>query len=199
MSNSVTPWTIAQQAPLSMGFPRQEYWSGLPFLSPGTLPHPRIEPGSPYCRRILDQPSHQKLQSMGSQKKVGQDLVTKQRHIVRQGGVLPTADLKVKESAGNLHPSVSSVMSDSLWPHGLQHTRLPLPIHHQLLELAQTHVHQVSDAIQSSHPLSSPSPPAFNLSQHQGLFKWVGYPHQVAKVLELQHQSFQWIFRTDFL
>ena len=59
----------------------------------------------------------------------------------------------------------------------------------------------VSDAIQPSHPLSSPSPPAFNLSQHQGLFQWVNSSHQVAKVLELQlqHQSFQWIFRTDFL
>ena len=76
-----------------------------------------------------------------------------------------------------------------------------LPVHHQLLEFAQTHVHQVSDAIQPSHPLSSPFPPAFNLSQHQGLFQWVSSPHQVVKVLELQlqHQSFQWIFRTDFL
>ena len=74
-----------------------------------------------------------------------------------------------------------------------------LPIRHQLLELAQTHVHRVSDAIQPSHPLSSPSPPAFSLSQHQGLFKWVSSLHQVAKVLELQHQSFQGIFRIDFL
>ena len=75
------------------------------------------------------------------------------------------------------------------------------PVHHQLLELAQTHVHRGGDAIQPSHPLSSPSPPAFNLSQHQGLFQWVSSLHQVAKVLEfqLQHQSFQWIFRTDFL
>ena len=75
------------------------------------------------------------------------------------------------------------------------------PVHHQLPELAHTHVHQVSDAIQPSHPLSSPSPPAFNLSQHQCLFQWVSSSHQVAKVLEfqLQHQSFQWIFRTDFL
>ena len=75
------------------------------------------------------------------------------------------------------------------------------PLLHHLLELAQTHVHWVSDAIQPSHPLSSPSPPAFNLSQHQGLFSWVNSSHQVAKVLELQlqHQSFQWIFRTDFL
>ena len=76
------------------------------------------------------------------------------------------------------------------------------PVLHQLQELNQTHVHWVGDAIQPSHPLPSPSPPAFfNLSQHQGLFKWVSSSHQVAKVLEfqLQHQSFQWIFRTDFL
>ena len=75
------------------------------------------------------------------------------------------------------------------------------PIHHQLLDPTQTHVHQVGDAIQPSHPLSSPSPPAFNLSQRQGLFQWLSPSHQVAKVLEfqLQHQSFQWIFRTDFL
>ena len=76
-----------------------------------------------------------------------------------------------------------------------------LPVHHQLLEFTQTHLHRVSDVIQPSHPLSSPSPPAFNLSQQQGLFQWVSSSHQVAKVLEfqLQHQSFQWMFRTDFL
>ena len=92
-----------------------------------------------------------------------------------------------------------SVLSDSLRPHGPQHTGLP--VHHQLPELTQTHVHQVGNAIQPSLPLSSPSPPAFNFSQDQGLFKWVSSLHQVAKVLEfqLQHQSFQWIFRTDFL
>ena len=67
-----------------------------------------------------------------------------------------------------------------------------LPVHHQVLELAQTHVHWVGDAIQPSHPLSSASPPAFSLSRHQGLFQWVGSLHQVAKILELQlqHQSF---------
>ena len=76
-----------------------------------------------------------------------------------------------------------------------------LPVHHRLPELAQTHVHQVGEAIQPSHPLSSPSPPAFNLSQHQCLFQWDRSSHLVAKVLEfqLQHQSIQWIFRTDFL
>ena len=74
-------------------------------------------------------------------------------------------------------------------------------VHHQLLELAPTYVHWVGDAIQPCYPLSSYSPPAFNLSQHQGLFRLVSSSHQVAKVLEfqLQQQSFQWIFRIDFL
>ena len=81
-----------------------------------------------------------------------------------------------------------------------------LPVHHQLPKSTQTYVHWVGDAIQPSHPLSSPSPPALNLSQHQGLFKWVSSSHQVAKVLEfqLQDQSFQWTpglisFRMDWL
>ena len=75
-----------------------------------------------------------------------------------------------------------------------------LPVHHQLLEFTQTHIHWISDATQPSHPLLFPSA-AFSLSQHQRLFKWVSSSHQVAKVLEfqLQHQSFQRIFRTDFL
>ena len=74
------------------------------------------------------------------------------------------------------------------------------PVHHQLPELAQTHVHWVGDAIQSSHPLLSPSP-AFSLSQNQSLFQWVHYLYQLAKVLEfqLQHQSFKSTFRTNFL
>ena len=89
-------------------------------------------------------------------------------------------------------------MSDSLWPHGLEHARLPCSS--PRLGFAQTHAHWVGDAIQSSHPLSPSSPPALNFSQHQGLFKWVS-SHQVAKVLELQlqHQSFQWIVMIDFL
>ena len=76
-----------------------------------------------------------------------------------------------------------------------------LPVYHQLPEFTQTHVHWVGDVIQPSHPLSSPSPPTFSLSQHQDLFKWVSSLHQVAKVLEfqLQHQSFQWIVGTDFI
>ena len=61
-----------------------------------------------------------------------------------------------------------------------------LPVHHQLPEFTQTHVHRVGDAIQPSHPLSSPSPPAPNPSQHHGLFQWVNSSHEVAKVLEFQ-------------
>ena len=74
-------------------------------------------------------------------------------------------------------------------------------IHHQVPEFAQTHVHRSSDAIQPSHPLLSPSLPALNLSQHQGLFQLVSHSYQAAKVLEfqLQHQSFQWTPRTDLL
>ena len=94
-----------------------------------------------------------------------------------------------------LHSSVQFsrwVVSDSLWPHGLQHTRPPCPsltprVYSNSCALS-------SDAIQSSHPLSSPSPPAFSLFQHQGLFQRVGSLHQVAKVLEVH-----WIFRTDLL
>ena len=81
------------------------------------------------------------------------------------------------------------------------HSMSGLPVHHQLLEFTQTHGHRVGDAIQPSHPLSSPSPPSLNLSQHQVLFQWVNSSNQVAKVLEfqLQHQSFQWTPRTDLL
>ena len=83
----------------------------------------------------------------------------------------------------------------------MNHSTPGLPVHHQLLEYAQTHVHRGGDAIQPSHPLSSPSPPALNIPQCQGLFKWVSSSHLMAKVLELQlqDQSFQRIFRVDFL
>ena len=92
-----------------------------------------------------------------------------------------------------------SVMSDSLQP--MDCCTPGLPVHHHLLEFSQTHVHHVSDAIQPSHPLLSPSPLTFSLAQHHCLFQWVSFSHQVATVLkfQLQHQSLQWIFRTDFL
>ena len=97
--------------------------------------------------------------------------------------------------------SVSSVAQSCLTLcHPTDCSMSGFPVCHQLPELSQTRVHSVGDAIQPSHPLSSPSLLAFNLSQHQGLFQWVRPLHQVDKVLEfqLQHQSFQWIFRTIF-
>ena len=83
----------------------------------------------------------------------------------------------------------------------MNHSTPGLPVHHQLQEFTQTHVHWVGAAIQPSHPLSSPSPPAPNPSQHQGLFQWVNSSHEVAKVLEFQlyNQSFQWTPRTVLL
>ena len=83
----------------------------------------------------------------------------------------------------------------------MNHSTPGLPVHHQLPEVTQTHVHRVSDAIQPSHPLLSPSLPASNPSQHQDLFQCVNSSHEVAKLLEfpLQHQSFQWTPRADLL
>ena len=93
-----------------------------------------------------------------------------------------------------------SVMPDSLQPHRLQHARPPCPSP-TLRACSNSCPSSRWMDIQPSNPLLSPSPPAFNLSQHQGLFQWVSFSHQVAKVLELQlqHQSFQWLFRTNFL
>ena len=125
--------------------------------------------------------------------------------IVKRVGFIPHCDLgeqPPQRTTGVLirgHCCSIAQSFPTLQPHALKHHRCT--VLHQLPELAQTHVPQVSDATQPSHPLSSPSPPAFNLSQHQGLFQWVSSLHQVAKVLEfqLQHQSFQWIFRIDLL
>ena len=167
------------------------------------------------------------LQSMGSQR-IGRDLVTKHQqptlpspsyhgawswsskficidtHIDRHSSTFchllqPRTDKPIPPS---LQTPISSVTQSCPTLCDPMNCSMPVhPVHHKLLELAQTHVHRVSDAIQLSPPLSPPSPPAFHLSQHQGLFQLVSSSHQVAKVLELklQHQSFQWIFRTDFL
>ena len=91
-------------------------------------------------------------------------------------------------SVTQLHPTLCDSMNCST---------PGLPVHHQCLEFTKTHVCWVGDALPPSHPPSFPSPPAFNLSQHHGLFQWVSSSHQLVKVSEfqLQHQSFQWIFR----
>ena len=166
---SSTPWTVTHQTPLHMGFSKQEYWSGLPFPPPRDLPNPGIKP-TPLMSPAL------------------------------AGGFFTTS--ATWEALNALISQFSSVaQSCPTLCDPMDHSMTGLPVHRQLPEFTQTHVHWVSDAIQPSHPLSSPSPPALNLSQHQGLFKWVSFPHQVAKVLEfqLQNQSFQWIFRTDFV
>ena len=130
------PWTVARQASLSVGFPRQESWSGLPFPPSGDHPNPGMEP----CLSCI---------------------------IVGFFTTEPPG-----KPQRRLFSSVQfsrSVVSNSSRPHESQHARPPCPS--QLLESTQTHAHQVSDAIQPSHPLSSPSPPAPNPSQHQGLFQ----------------------------
>ena len=102
---------------------------------------------------------------------------------------------------GKSHCCCSVTQSCPILCDPINYSKPGLPVHHQLLELAQSHAHWIGGAIQPSHPLLFPSPPAFNLSQHQHLLQWVKSLDQVAKVLEfqLQHQSFQWLFSTDFL
>ena len=135
VSDSVIPWTVAYQAALSMGFPRQEYWSGLLFPSSRDLPNSGIKPMSFACisciaRQILYHCITWKAQGYVQFSSVAQLCLTLQPHKCSMPG---------------------------------------LPVYHQLLEFTQTHVHRVSDAIEPSHPLTSPSPPAPNPSQHQGL------------------------------
>ena len=110
-----------------------------------------------------------------------------------EGGAIPILYLSVQfSSVAQSCPTLCDPMN---------HSMPGLPVHHQLPEFTETHVHRVSDAIQPYHPLSSPSPPAPNPSQHQSLFQWVNSSHEVAKVLEfqLQHHSFQRNSRADLL
>ena len=118
------------------------------------------------------------------------------------GPEVPDKDLGWKENHKTLNSdgcycSVAKLCPTLCDPMDSPTPGFPVPLH--LPELAQTHVHWIADAIQPSHPLLLPSPPAFSLSQHQSLFQWVSSSHQVAKGLELQHQSFQWLFRIDVL
>ena len=135
----VAPWTVAHQAPLSIGFSRQEYWSGLPCPFPGDLPNPGTEPECPASPALpVDSLwlSHWRSPVMA------------------------------QFSSVHFSCSVASTLCDPM-----NRSTPGLPVHHQLPEFTQTHVHQVSDAIQPSHSLSSPSPPAPNPSQHQSLFQ----------------------------
>ena len=136
----VTPRTVAYQASPSMGLSRLEYWSGLPFPSPGDLPNPGIRPISPVSL-------HWQADSLP-------------RHHADWGGFNLVQFSSVAQSCPTLWDPMNRSMPG-------------LPVHHQLPEFTQIHVHRVSDAIQPSHPRSSPSPPAPNPSQHQSLFQWV--------------------------
>ena len=161
-----TPWNVACQAPLSMEFSRQEYWSELPFPSPGIkqvspprdqtgIPTQGSNPGLLHCRQILYRLSHQRSSFL-------YESITETLWGIQFSSVA--------QSCLNLcNPMDSSTPG--------------FPVHHQLPELAQTHVQRVSDAIQLSHSLLSPSPPTFSLSQHQGLFQWVSSSYQVAKCI----------------
>ena len=145
------------QTPLSMGFSRQDYWSGLPCPPPGDLPKPGVE------------------------------LVSLTSNLHWQADSLPLAHNLGSPKLGFSWVQFSSVAQSCLTLCDPINCSTPgLPVHHQLLEFTQTHVHRVSDAIQPSHPLSSPSPPVPNPSQHQSLFQWVNSSHEVAKVLEFQ-------------
>ena len=129
----------------------------LPFPSPGDLPYPGIEPRSPALE----------ADTLTSEPP-GKPCIYIYTYIY-----IPVQFSSVAQPCPILcHPMNRSTPG--------------LPVHHQLLEFTQTHIHGVSDAIQPSHPLSSPSPPAPNLSQHQSLFQWVSSSHEVAKVLEFQ-------------
>ena len=196
----VTLWTVPYQASLSVRFFKQEYWSGLPFASPGYLPDPEIEAVS------LASPALAGRFFMSSATweacNVPWKITTasnKNLCINILSSIIPNSQKVEKHKI----PSISSVQSLNrvrlLWPHGLQHARPPCPS--PTPGVYSNSSHWVGDASQTSHPLSFPSPPAFNLSQYQGLYQWVSSSHHVAKALEyqLQHQSFQWIFRTDFL
>ena len=167
----VTLWTVGCQALLSMRFPRQEYCSGLSFPPPGNLPQHRDQTRISY--------------------------ISPKPHL----GSLPPLILLVLINGTTTHPIwFSSVPQSYLILCEPMDGSVPgFLVHHQLLELAETHVRWVGDAIQPSHSLSFPSPPTFNLSQ--SLSQLVSSSHQVAKVwrFQLQHQFFQWIFRADFL
>ena len=127
VGKKLNPWTVASQAPLSIGFSRQENWNGLPCSSPRDLP----DPGNPHLLNLL----HWQADS---------------------------SPLSHLSSVAQLCPTLCDPMNCST---------PGLSVHHQLAEFTQTHVHRVGDAIQPSHPLSSPSPPAPNPSQHQGLWE----------------------------
>ena len=164
----VTPWTAALQTPLFMGFSRQEYWSGLPWPPLGDLPDPGIETMSLTSPILAGGPFFSATWEAQFGRVRRQSLTYLQ---YLKAVVLPVC------SQDQHHPGMNSVQFSSVTQSLLtlcdpmNRSTPGLPVHHQLPEFTQTHVRGVSDAIQPSHPLSSPSPPAPNPSQHQSLFQ----------------------------
>ena len=157
---------------------------GCHLLLQGIIPSQESNPGILHYRQILCHLSHQDSPMLGL-------IVYKcwERALVKKNKRVCSTVIQFS-SVAQWCPSLCNPRDCSM---------PGFPVYHQLLELAQTHVHWVSDAIQPSHPLSSPSP-AFNLSQPQGLFQWVSSLHQEAKVseLQLQHQSFQQLLLNSY-
>ena len=174
-----------------MEFSGQEYWSGLPFPSPGDLPNPGIEPGSPALQAdaLPSEPPGKPLHTQKTNSKWIKDLYVRYDTIKLLEENTDRA-LWHKWQQHFYSPQFSSVqfsrsvVSDSLQPHESQHARPPCPSPTPGIHSSSSP--SVGDAIQPSHPLSSGSPPAPNPSQHQSLFQWVNSSHQVAKVLEFQ-------------
>ena len=179
----VTPWTVAYQAPPSMEFSRQEYWSRLPFPSPGDLPNQGIEPMSPTLqadvlpselpgkRLVCVIPYKLNSSKFGASRL---KLPCYYRYFCPNVNLFARMLHFSSSVSSSLFSSVqfsSVAQSCPTLCNPMNHSTPGLPVHHQLLEFTQTHVHQVGDGIQPSHPLSSPSPPAPNPSQHQSLFQ----------------------------
>ena len=190
------PWWLRQQKiclqckrpgfnPWIRKIPWRREWQPTPVLLPGeSHGHSSLAGDSPWCCKELDMTEQ----------------LTVACFLMFTAALLTIVKIWKQPDGHQQISSVQSLSRVQLWD-PMDHSMPGLPVHHELLESTQTHVHWVRDAIQPSLPLSSPSPPAFNLSQHQGIFQWVSSSRQVAKLLEfqLQHQFFQWTLRTDLL
>ena len=182
----VTLWTVTCQTPLSMGFSRQEYWSELLYPPPGYLPNPGIEPVSLASPTLADRvfttappgkPTDATTYSYSVPRPDLAACITNKPDPCISSCLSPFWVLSLG-SPSSLSVQFSSVAQSCLTLCDPMNRNTPgLSVHHQLLEFTQTQVHRVSDAIQPSHPLSSPSPPAPNPSQHQSLFQWVNSSH----------------------
>ena len=195
----------------SLGFSRQEHWSGLPFPSPMRESENESEVAQS-CLTLNDLMDcsipGSSVHGIFQARVLGWGAIAFSVHValVVPRMVCVCAKIQMLKVKHMTHQFSSVTQSCPTLCDLMNHSTPGLPVHHQLLESTQTHVHLVGDAIQPSYPLLSPSPPALSLSQHQGLFQWVSSSHQVVTVLEfqLQHQSFQWTpglisFRRDWL